>query len=421
MKLFKSLKGLPLYIQIFIGMLLGIVVGFVGVKLNGGPFISEWITPFGRLFIRLLQLIAIPLIFVSLIKGVTAIGDIKKFAGVGVKVVGIYMATTLVAVLVGLALALVIRPGKVIDASKLDSIRAEYGVKAEVTQVQEAAKERKMLSFLEEIVPSNIVAAMSDNQRTLQVIFFAMLMGAAAISLGQDKVGTVLKLIDDLYSVILKMVDYIIVLAPYGVAALMAGLVVDFSGDVSVFAALGLYALTVIVGLFILMLVFYPGLIALFGKFKYGEFIKAMYPVQLIAFTTSSSAAALPFNLENVQKVLGVSKQTATFVLPIGATINMDGTSCYQTIAVLFIAQVLGIDLSFMQIITIIFMTVLSSIGTPAIPGGSYVILTMVLAAVGIPTEALALILGVDRPLDMLRTSVNVTGDATVCMIVDKK
>ena len=217
------------------------------------------------------------------------------------------------------------------------------------------------------------------------------------------------------------MVDYIILFAPYGVAALMAGLIIDFSGDISMFTALAVYVLTVVSSMFILMFVFYPLLIKFFTRISPRTFIKAIYPVQLLGFTTSSSAATLPFTIEVTEKELGVSNEVASFVLPVGTTINMDGTSCYQAIAVVFIAQVVGIDLSLTQLITIVAMTIISSIGTPAIPGGSYVILTMVLSSIGIPAEGLALILGVDRPLDMLRTSVNVTGDATVAAIVEHK
>lgn len=216
------------------------------------------------------------------------------------------------------------------------------------------------------------------------------------------------------------MVDYIIRFAPWGVAALMAGLVTDFGGDASIFSALAVYALTVIGGMAVLIFVFYPSLIHFFTRIHIKDFIRAMYPVQLFAFSTSSSAATLPLTLETVERELKVSEEVSSFVLPVGTTINMDGTSCYQSIAILFIAQVLGIELSISQLLIIVAMTILSSIGTPAIPGGSYVILTMVLTSVGIPAEGLALILGIDRPLDMLRTAVNVTGDATVASMVDR-
>ena len=255
----------------------------------------------------------------------------------------------------------------------------------------------------------------------LQVIFFAVFFGIAALTLPKDKITPVIALFDGLNDIILRMVDYIVKFAPWGVAALMAGLVTDAGGDMSIFGALSVYALVVAAGMFFLLLGFYPLLVRLFTKMSIKKFIRAMYPVQLFAFTTSSSAATLPVTMEVVEKDLKVSQEVASFVLPVGVTINMDGTSCYQAISVLFIAQVLGIELALSQLLIIVLMTILSSIGTPGIPGGSYVVLTMVLTSVGIPAEGLALILGIDRPLDMLRTAVNVTGDATVAVIVDRK
>ena len=228
-----------------------------------------------------------------------------------------------------------------------------------------------------------------------------------------------IKLLGGLDGNIRSMVDNILLLAAYDLVALEAGLMADFNGNASVFRALGVYALTVIAALFILMLGFYPLLVKLFTRIPVGQFMRIMYPLQLFGFTTSSSAATLPLTLETVERKLTVSEEVSQFVLPIGVTINMDGTSCYQCIAILFIAQVLGIELSFNQLAVVVGMTILSSMGTPGIPGGSFVILTMVLTSVGIPAEGLALILGIDRPLDMLRTSVNVTGDATVAAIVD--
>jgi Na+/H+-dicarboxylate symporter len=221
--------------------------------------------------------------------------------------------------------------------------------------------------------------------------------------------------------IILKMVDFIIKTTPVGVIALMAGLIVDFKGDVSMFGALGVYALTVIAGLLTIMYIVYPIMIHFFARnLKVSKFLRALYPVQLFAFTTSSSAATLPVTMKAVKEDLEVSEEVSEFVLPIGVTINMDGTACYQAVAIVFVAQVLGIDLSLWQLIVVLFMTILSSIGTPGIPGGTYVILAMVLTSIGIPPEGLALIIGIDRPLDMLRTSVNVTGDATVACIIDK-
>ncbi|MGL4293188.1 MAG: dicarboxylate/amino acid:cation symporter, partial [Bacteroidales bacterium] len=266
----------------------------------------------------------------------------------------------------------------------------------------------------------NIFSAASDNSKILQVIFFAVLLGIAIILLPNEKMQPVIRFFDAFYLIMLKVVDFIISTAPIGVAALMAGLVVDFSGQLSMFGALGIYALTTIAGLLLLMFGFYPLLIRLFTKKGVKHFLRTIYPVQLFAFTTSSSAATLPLNLDVTENKLGVSNQVTSFVLPVGATINMDGTSLFQTIAVIFIAQVLGIELSFSALVTVVMMSVISSIGTPSVPGGSYVIMTMVLSSVGIPEQGLALILGIERPLDMLRTAVNVTGDATVASIVDQ-
>ena len=419
----KKLLTLPLYLKILLGMIIGIVIGVVALQFDGGTlFIRNWIRPWGQLFIRLLQLIAIPLVFVSLVKGVTGLKDIATFSRLGIRTILIYIGTTAIAVIIGISLGLIVKPGNLVDRSQLAHIQEEYEViAAEKKQEAELTQNEGPLNFLNDIVPNNIAQAMTDNSRMLQIIFFAIFFGVAALTVDKEKVKPVFKLFDGLNDIILRMVDYIIRLAPLGVAALMAGLVTDFGGDVSVFSALAVYALTVVFGLFILILFFYPALIHFFSKFSVKRFMKAMYPVQLFAFTTSSSAVTLPLTMETVERDLKVSRETSSFVLPVGTTINMDGTSCYQAIAILFIAQVLGVDLGLQQILIILLMTILSSIGTPAIPGGSYVILTMVLTSVGIPAEGLALILGIDRPLDMLRTSVNVTGDAAVAVIVDQK
>ena len=208
--------------------------------------------------------------------------------------------------------------------------------------------------------------------------------------------------------------------APIGVFALMAALIVDYAGDVGIFSALGLYALTVVLALAVIIFLVYPFIMRVFGKKTIKQFFKAAAPVQMLAFTTSSSAATLPLTMERTQKYLGVSEEVSSFVLPVGVTINMDGTSCYQAVAAMFLAQVLGLDLTFGQMLLILSTATISSIGTPGIPGGSIVMLMIVLDSVGIPIEGMALILGIDRPLDMLRTMVNVTGDMTVSCVVDK-
>ncbi|WP_448789693.1 dicarboxylate/amino acid:cation symporter [Bacteroides graminisolvens] len=416
-----NIASIPLYIKILVGMIAGIATGMLFISFGQGEVVQLWIKPWGNIFIRMLQLIAVPLVLVSLIKGVTGIEDIRRFSQIGLKALLIYMSTTVCAILVGLALVLSVKPGNFVDAAVASQMKESYqNVVSEKVSAAKSTSEQGPLSFLNDIVPDNLFAASSNNSKMLQVIFFAIFFGIAAISLPKEKTKAVLKVVDSLYDIILKMVDYIIRFAPYGVFALMAALVADNSSNLSIFAALGMYTLTVIAGLLLLIFVFYPLLVHLFTRIQTKHFIRSMYPVQLLAFTTSSSAATLPLNMETTERDLGISKEITSFVLPVGTTINMDGTSCYQAIAVVFIAQVMHIHLGWSELIAIVLLTTISSIGTPAIPGGSYVILTMVLSSVGIPADGLALILGVDRPLDMLRTSVNVTGDATVASIIDK-
>ena len=418
----KKKRSFPLYLQILTGMILGIIIGFIAIQLKGERFVNYWIVPWGQIFIRLLQLIAIPLIFVSLIKGIIGLESLKSFSRLGIKTISCYVATTLFAVLLGVSIGWFVKPGNLVDRTRVESIKGDYDLfVAEKAIAAEQAHDKGPLGFLYEIVPNNLIEAASSNSSILQVIFFAIFFAIAVLAIPGEKTKTVRSLFDGLNDIIFRMVDYIISFAPIGVTALMAGLIITYGGELSIFVALGTYALCVAGALFFLILLFYPTLIRLLSKTTVGKFLKATYPVQLFAFTTSSSAATLPVTMEVTEKDLHVSKETASFVLPVGATVNMDGTSCYQAIAVLFIAQVLGIDLSISQILVVIGMTVLSSIGAPAIPGGSFVILTMVLTAVGIPSEGLALIIGIDRPLDMLRTAVNVTGDMTVAVIVDGK
>lgn len=415
-------RKIPFYLQIIIGMAIGIVIGFIGIGVGGEQIINDWIRPFGKLFIKALVLIAVPLVFVTLVKGVADLKDTSALSRLGGRTVAIYLGTTVFAVLVGMGSALLIRPGDIVVDNMIADIEAEYADTAHSIQLKQADTENNgPLGFLDDVVPSNIFEALSDNGKMLQIIFFALLFGVAILSIPAEKKQPLLTLLDSLNEAIMRLVDYVIACAPVGVAALMAGLVVDFDGSGTVFAALGVYAINVVIALIFLLLVFYPTLIRIFSGIRPLHFIRQVYPLQLFAFTTSSSAATLPFTYNTAQEKLGISREASSFVLPIGTTINMDGTSCYQTVATLFIAQALGIDLTITQLLTIIAMTTLSSIGTPAIPGGSYVILAMVLTSVGIPAESLALIIGIDRPLDMLRTSVNVTGDVTVAAIIDKQ
>jgi Na+/H+-dicarboxylate symporter len=422
---FGRLRKTPLYIQIIAGMAAGIVIGAVAWHLDAGKVVHDWIAPWGQVFLRLLQMIAIPLVFVTLIKGISGLKNMETFSRLGGRTLLLYLCFITASVAFGLGLGMAVRPGALVNPETAAEIRERYEVRvAHRAEIAEhAATEHGPLAFLTDIVPNNIIRAAGDNANMLQVIFFAVLLAAALLVIPREKAHPVLQVIDGLDAAILKVVDFIIRMAPVGVAALMAGLITDFKGDISVFSALGAYALTVAAAMLAIMFIFYPLVIFFFAKgLKSTDFIRNMYPVQLFAFTTSSSAATLPVNLETVEEKLGVSNEVSSFVLPVGVTVNMDGTACYQAIAILFIAQALGIDLSLSNLLMILVMTVLASIGTPGIPGGTYVILAMTLMAVGLPAEGgLALIIGIDRPLDMLRTSVNVTGDAAVACLVDRQ
>lgn len=413
------LKRLPLWAKIFIGMGLGILWGLISVWTGWETFTVNWIKPWGSIFLKLLKLIAVPLIFVSLVKGISSLTDITKLSRIGYKTIVIYIMTTIVATTLGLVLVNILKPGNVFPDEKQDQYREKFSGQVEIRQ--ESAREiekQSPLHFFEDMVPENIFRAAGDNSKMLQIIFFAILFSIALVLVPGEKTKIVKDFFDGLNDVILKIVDMIMRFAPIGVFALMAALVVDYSGDADIFTALGMYMITVTLGLLLLIFGFYPLMIRLFARIRITDFLKGILPAQLVAFTTSSSAATLPVTLKQVVNELKVSKPIANFVLPIGVTINMDGTSCYQAIAAVFIAQVFGIELTLTQQLIIVLTATLASIGSPGIPSGGIVMLIIVLNSVGLPVEGLALILGVDRPLDMLRTVVNITGDSTVSSIV---
>jgi len=417
--MWKMLKKLPLWAKIFIGMGLGILWGLVSVWAEWEIFTTDWVKPWGTIFLKLLKLIAVPLIFVSLVKGISSLTDITKLSRIGYKTIVIYILTTVFATTVGLAMVNIFKPGDVFPDNKQDQYREQFSGQLELRQ--ESARElekQSPLFFFEDMIPENFFKAAGDNSKMLQIIFFAILFSIALVLVPGEKTQVVKDFFDGLNDVILKIVDLIMRFAPIGVFALMAALVVDFSGDADIFTALGMYMITVTIGLFLLILGLYPLLMRIFAGIRIPAFMKAILPAQLVALTTSSSAATLPVTMKQVTNELGVSKSIANFVLPVGVTINMDGTSCYQAIAAVFIAQVFGIDLTLIQQLTIVLTATLASIGSPGIPSGSIVMLIIVLNSVGLPVEGLALILGVDRPLDMLRTVVNITGDSTVSSMV---
>ncbi len=406
--------------QIILGMLGGVLFALAMVQFEWGPkIVSDWIKPFGNIFINSLKLIAVPLILASLIKGVSDLKDISKLSKMGGRTIGIYIITTVIAVSIGLTIVNIIKPGSSISEETRNELVENYKGDADskISQANEQ-KESGPLRALEDLVPSNIFAAAGDNGNMLQVIFFAIFFGVGLILIPAEQADPVKKFFDGFNEVILKLIDLIMLAAPYGVFALLAALVVE-SPSLDLFKALGWYSISVLLGL-ILMIGVYISFVWIFTKRKPSFFVNGISPAQLLAFSTSSSAATLPVTMERVEEHLGVEEEVASFVLPIGATINMDGTSLYQAVAAVFIAQAFGMDLSFGAQLGIIVTATLASIGSAAVPGAGMVMLVIVLAQAGIPEAGLALIFAVDRPLDMCRTVVNVTGDAAVSMMVAK-
>jgi len=415
-----SKKKLPLHWKIIIGMVAGVLFGILMVNFEGGSkLVQDWIKPFGKIFINSLKLIAIPLILASLITGITDLKDISKLSKMGGRTIGIYILTTVFAVSIGLILVNVIKPGESITEETRTELVANYSGDTQKYK-EEAARQKDAgpLQALEDLVPDNIFSAATSNRNMLQIIFFAVFFGISLVLIPEEKGKVVKAFFGGVNEVILKMVDLIMLAAPYGVFALLAALVVE-APKADLFIALGFYALTVVLGLLV-MIGLYLLIMRTFTKKSPLFFLKGIAPAQLLAFSTSSSAATLPVTMERVTEHLGVEEEVTSFVLPIGATINMDGTSLYQAVAAVFIAQAFGMDLTLGTQLGIIATATLASIGSAAVPGAGMVMLVGVLGYAGIPEAGLALIFAVDRPLDMCRTVVNVTGDATVSMIVAK-
>lgn len=414
------MKKLALHWQILIGMAAGVIFALILSNFSwGSNFVEDWIKPFGTIFINALKLIAVPLILASLIKGISDLKDISKLSQMGLRTILLYVFTTVIAVSIGLMVVNVVQPGKTISEDTRNELVESYGGDAELTR-QDAARQKESgpLQALVDLVPENIVGASANNSNMLQVIFFAIFFGIGLILIPEKKGEPVKNFFDGFNEVILKMIDLIMLAAPYGVFALLAALVVE-APSADLFVALGMYALCVLIGLF-LMICFYMVFVWVTTKRTPRFFFNGISPAQLLAFSTSSSAATLPVTMERVEEHLGVEKEVTSFVLPIGATINMDGTSLYQAVAAVFIAQAFGMDLSFSVQLGIIATATLASIGSAAVPGAGMVMLVIVLAQAGIPEAGLALIFAIDRPLDMCRTTVNVTGDAAVSMAVGK-
>lgn len=418
------MNKLALHWQIIIGLLLGLFFGIFSASFGYGNLTTNWIAPFGIVFINLLKLIAMPLVLSSIVTGVASLSDLNKLSRIGGKTIAIYIGTTAIAVTIGLISVNLIGPGNSVPIEMKEKLQITYEKEiSSKTSSAKNVKNRGPLQPIIDIVPNNFFNSASNNRNMLQVVFIAIFLGIGLIQVPEEKGKPILNFFDSLNSIIIKLVDLIMLIAPIGVFALIAETINKVSGEnpsqiIELLSALGLYMITVILGLIVHASITYAGLLKLLTKMPLKKFLKGISPAQLLAFSTSSSGATLPVTMERCEEKLGVSEEVSSFVLPLGATINMDGTALYQAVAAVFIAQTLNMSLDLSAQLTIILTAVLASIGTAAVPGAGIIMLVIILEAIGVPSAGVALILGVDRILDMIRTTINVTGDASVSIIV---
>ena len=415
---------MALHSKIILGLLIGLVFGIISVFIGLNDFVSDWIMPFGTIFVKMLKLVAVPLILVSLISGISNLRDTSKLSRIGGKTFGIYILTTITAIIIALFLANTLQPGEYFPDEKTAELKEKYASDANMKITSaENVKDSGPLQMMIDVVPDNFFYSASNNRNMLQIIFFSILFGVGLVLSSPKKSAPVKKAFDGLNEIIIKIVEIIMEYAPIGVFALLAGLIVDLAGDdpnnlITTLKPLLYYAITVLIGVAFMIFIFYPIIIYSFPGNSFFNFLKAIFPAQMLAFSTSSSAATLPLTMKRVEKNLNVSEEVTSFVCPLGATINMDGTSIHQAISAVFIAQAFGQDLTLTDQIVIVITATLSSIGAAAVPGAGLIMLVIVLGAIGIDPQGLALIIAIDRPLDMCRTMVNVTGDATVASLV---
>lgn len=442
------MKKLSLHWKIIIGMILGVAWSILSSFFGWSSFTINWISPFGDIFISLLKLIAIPLVLFSVIKGISSISNISLLGRMGFKTLGAYLLTTILSVSIGLFLVNLIKPGEQMALSQRQENHVSYQnwMKGEnissdtpgsasnnqlsdqkIQKMQDNVAKQKNnspLQFIVDMVPSNIFLSLTDNKSMLKIIFFAVFFGIILVLIPSKEAAPIIHLVDAFNSIFLKMVDVVMLGAPYFVFALLSGVISKLAGDnpagvLEIFKGLGVYSLVVLVGLCLMIFVIYPFIMYVFTKKNYSHFFNSIASAQMLAFSTSSSAATLPVTMDCVNKNLGVSSKVTGFVLPIGATVNMDGTSLYQAVAVVFLAQMHMVDLSLVQQLVIVFTATMASIGSAAVPSAGLIMLIIVLDSVGLNPAWISIIFPVDRILDMCRTVVNVTGDATVCSVVD--
>jgi len=413
-----------LHWQIIIGLVLGLAYGVVAAAAGWGGFTADWIAPFGTIFLNLLKLIAVPLILASLVVGVASLRDLKKLSRIGGKTLGLYLLTTTIALSIGLVLVNTLRPGDTVTAETRTKLEQTYQGKVEMSKkMAEEAKGRGPLQPLVDLVPANFFNSASDNGNMLQIVFVAIFIGIGLLLIPKEDAKPLLSVFRSLNELVIRLIEVIMYMAPVGVFGLIADAITSIATGgagniVSLLGALGFYCLTVVIGLGIMVFLVYPIFMSIFTSIPIADYFKAISPAQLVAFSTSSSGGTLPVTMEVSEKNLGVSEEVASFVLPLGATINMDGTALYQSIAAVFIAQVLGIGLALTQQLNIVLLATLASIGAAAVPSAGTVMLVVILESIGVPSAGIALIWAADRPLDMLRTTNNVTGDTMVASVI---
>lgn len=413
-----------LHWQIIIGLLLGLTWGLISTQTGMNDFSSDFIKPFGTMFVNMLKLIAVPLVLASLIVGVANLNDITKLSRMGGRTIGIYLITTILAITIGLIVVNLVKPWEALPEETKQSLMSSYD--ENLSSRAESADQlvsQSPLQPLVDIIPENLFMAASNNGAMLQVVFIAILFGIGIIQIKSEKSIVLVNFFDAMNDVIIRIVDLIMLVAPYGVFALISSVIIDLAGDdlsqaITLLYALGWYCLAVLIGLLAHVIIVYSSLFKFFSKMPLTKFLRGIQPALLLGFSTSSSAATLPVTMERVQNNLGVDEEVASFVLPVGATINMDGTSLYQAVAAVFISMAVGNDITLVEQITIVFTALLASIGAAGVPGAGIIMLVIVLKSIDVPVEGIALILGVDRILDMVRTSVNIMGDAAVSVAV---
>lgn len=410
--------------QILLGILLGLVYGVVAVELGWHAFTTRWIAPWGVIFLNLLKILAVPLVVFSLVAGVASLGSLTDLSRIGGRTVVFFLATTIIAALIGLVAVDLVRPGRALPASVRQSLVQTYR-KDVATHASQAAQVGGSgpLAPLVQMVPENVVSAASNNRNLLQIVFLCLLVGVALVKARREVTDRVLPAFEAGFAVVIEIVDLVMLIAPIGVFALVADTITAVPSRTPgmlwmLLGALGIYALTLVGGLILHTFGVYPLILSLFSDVAPRRFFKAMAPAQLVAFSTSSSAATLPVTLEVCNEELGVPNEVTSFVVPLGATVNMDGTAMFLVVAALFIAQATGTQVGVSERWTVVMMAVLGSIGAVAVPSIGIVFLISIVAAIGAPTAGVALVLSVDRILDMLRTVTNVTGDAVVACVV---